>query len=41
MQMLKNNQEELTQLINNGAEIAQSISSKKLSEIKNKIGFIN
>ena len=40
-QMLKNNQEELTQLINNGAEIAQSISSKKLSEIKNKIGFIN
>ena len=40
-QMLKNDQSELNKLINKGADIAQSISSIKLSEMKNKIGFIN
>ena len=40
-QMLKNDQPELNKLINKGSEIAQSISSVKLSEMKNKIGFIN
>ena len=39
--MLKNDQPELNKLINKGSEIAQSISSVKLSEMKNKIGFIN